>query len=411
MHINALDRGGGSARAAYAVYAGVKQLGVQSRMLIRYKNTDDPEVGMIAPGLLRFMDKAVGRGLDHLGCHYLFYPSSFLLLSHRWFREANIVQLYNTHGGYFSHTVLPWLSQTRPVVWRLDDLWALTGGCNYPGDCERWKEGCGCCPHLPMVTSPGLRWDTTASLWKVKDRCFRHSRLTITAPSRWLAGIAAQSPLLGRFPIHFIPYGIDTQVFRPVQKLEARKKLGIDPQSPVIGFGAQDVLDPRKGGIFLSEALERLAVSSVRGLKALIFGSRSGDFKLPASVEAKRFGSVKDDDTLALIYSAADLFVMPSLGEIFGLVALESMACRTPVVAFAVDGVTEHVRHMETGYLAANKDTADLTRGIERILRDKELYAAMANRCRKMVEEEYSQELQAKRYLDLYEDLHKQSLS
>lgn len=400
-----MDNSGGSGKAAYAAHRGLKRLGVHSRMLVQFKNSQDPDVSLIAPGLIRFLDKACGRSLDHLNLQYLFYPSSFLLFSRRWFREADIIQLYVTHGGYFCHSVLPLLGVLRPVVWRLDDMWPLTGGCIFSEDCLGWKEGCGQCPYLSQTSFPALKRDTTAFLWKIKKSLYKRSKLVLVAPSRWIAGIVSLSPLLGQFPIHIIPYDLDTDVFHPIPKPEAREKLGINPNNTIVSFGAQDVLDPRKGASYLVEALRYLVSRGDSKFTALIFGSRSRDIELPHNIEAKRFGPVQDDATLALIYSAADVFVMPSLAELLGLVALESMACGTPVVAFRVGGIPEHVRHMETGYLATYKDADDLAKGIQVILQNSELYKKMVLRCRKMIEEEYKLGLQAERYLELYTKL------
>jgi len=97
---------------------------------------------------------------ERLSLQYLFYPSSFLLLYDKWFRESDVIQLFNTHDNYFAHTALPFISRKKPVVWRLSDMWAMTGHCTHALDCERWMSGCGSCPYLSGY--PALRWDTTA---------------------------------------------------------------------------------------------------------------------------------------------------------------------------------------------------------------------------------------------------------
>ena len=124
------------------------------------------------------------------------------------------MQLYNTHGSYFSHTALPLLSRLRPVVWRLSDMWAFTGHVAYSYDCERWRHGCGSCPYLGEY--PALSRDTTAALWRWKNAVYKRSKLTIVAPSRWIERLASESPLLSRFPIVRIPNGIDLERFRRV---------------------------------------------------------------------------------------------------------------------------------------------------------------------------------------------------
>ena len=167
LHISTTDNSGGSGRSAYRVHSGLKHLGVRSRMLVGLKVTHDKDVLPIANnGFNAAADRFFGRALGRLSLQYLFFPSSFGLLGHQWFKEADIVQLYNTHGNYFSHTVLPWLSRRRPVVWRLSDMWPMTGHCAYSFDCERWRTGCGICPILS--DRPELYRDTTATLWKIK---------------------------------------------------------------------------------------------------------------------------------------------------------------------------------------------------------------------------------------------------
>ena len=91
----------------------------------------------------RALDRPFVETLDRAGYQYAFYPSSFGVAMDPWFRDADVVQLYNTHGSYFSHSALPVLSRRRPAVWRRSDMWALTGHVAYSYDCERWKHGCG----------------------------------------------------------------------------------------------------------------------------------------------------------------------------------------------------------------------------------------------------------------------------
>src|SRR5580765_817261 len=255
LHISTTDNLGGSGRSAYRVHTGLRRLGVQSRMVVGTKVTDDPDVRPIA-GSLAPIDRFFGRALGKLSLQYLFYPSSFWLLRHPWFREADVIQLYNTHGNYFAHTVLPLLGRHRPIVWRLSDMWPMTGHCTYSFDCERWQTGCGSCPILS--DPPELYADRTAMLWRIKRWLYSHSNLSIVAPSNWIARLAEQSPLLGRFQTRVIPNGLDTDVFRPLPREEARRILQIDPAQRVILFSAQSLSDYRKGGALLRPVFEQL---------------------------------------------------------------------------------------------------------------------------------------------------------
>lgn len=405
LHISATDQAGGSARSASRVHAGLKRLGVSSRILVGWKSADaEADIGLIGAHKLWALDRLVDKVTERLSLQYLCYPSSMLLPRRRWVREADVVQLYNTHGNYFSHTVLPRLSRQRPVVWRLSDMWPFTGHCAYAFDCERWKTGCGRCPTL--TDYPALRHDRTALLWRIKQRVYQRSSLSIVAPSRWIAGLARQSPLLGHCPVSVIPNGLDTEVFRPIPKATARQALHLDPEKQFVLFGAHFASDRRKGPGLLAQALERFAgMPGAADIELLVIGRETATLKLPDALPVRRLGAIHDDPLLAVIYSAADVFVLPTLADNLPNGIIESMACGTPVVSFDVGGVSEAVRHMDTGYLARAQDAKDLARGLRVVLEDAPRRKAMGRRCREVVEEEYGLERQARRFLGLYQEL------
>jgi glycosyltransferase involved in cell wall biosynthesis len=403
LHISTTDNLGGSGRSAYRVHSGLRNLGVRSRMLVGRKVTDDSDVLPIAkPGFNAAADRFFSRVLGRLSWQYLFFPSSYGLLGHPWFREADVVQLYNTHGNYFSHTVLPLMSRRHAIVWRLSDMWPMTGHCAYSFDCERWRTGCGNCPLLS--DPPELYRDTTATLWKLKQWVYSRSALTIVAPSRWIADIARQSPLLGRFAVHLIPNGLDTTIFAPVPKAQARESLQIGPSERVILFSAESLTDRRKGGAQMQAAISRLAETE-QNLTVLLTGGNAKNVAMPASVRTRLTGSINDDNTLATIYSAADAFVLPTLAENLPNGVLESMACGTAPVVFDVGGCKDAVRHLETGYLAKYADVEDLAQGIRLLLNDDELRDRLSRRSREVATSEYGIELQAKRFLSLYREI------
>ncbi|HEV2761362.1 MAG TPA: glycosyltransferase [Pyrinomonadaceae bacterium] len=239
----------------------------------------------------------------------------------------------------------------------------------------------------------------------MKDWTYARSRLTVVAPSRWIEGLAKESPLLGRFPVRFIPNGLDARVFRPAPKEEARAGLGLDPTRRVVLFSAHSVLDRRKGGALMQEALARLSAAGASNVPLLVLGAGAEEWEAGPGLEVVRLKSLEDDERLALVYSAADVFVLPTLAENLPNGVIESMACATPPVTFDVGGCPDAVRHLETGYLARYKDAEDLARGIRLLLEDEELRRRLARRGREVVEAEYTSELQAARFFALYEEV------
>lgn len=402
VHISTADNWGGSGRAAYRIHRGLKQLGLDSRMLVGMKTTADPDVDLIARRWLRLADRACDSVTTPLSLQYVLYPSSFRAARHQWIKQADVLQLYNTHGGYFSHTALPILSRARPVVWRLSDMWPLTGHCLYSYDCERWRTGCGQCPLLDDPAA--LTFDTTRLLWRIKRLAYSRSRLVLVAPSRWMAGLVRESPLLSSFPVHVIPNGIDTAVFRPMPREAARAILDLPIDRFIILFSAQFLADRRKGGAIVRELLERFQAAGLQDITLMVVGAGASEWGDGLPFPVRGLEAVSNDELMAACYAAANVFVFPTLAENLPNGVLESMACGTPAVAFDVGGCAEAVRHMETGYLARYRDVADMTSGVL-ALRDTTLAARLGSAARRLVVQEFEFMRQARQHADLYREV------
>ncbi|MGC3976535.1 MAG: glycosyltransferase family 4 protein [Nitrospira sp.] len=402
LHLSTEYNLGGSGRAAYRIHSSLLQRGHTSRMLVSGIVHGVSDAGPIWGSMpWRAADWVARKVTDALSLQYLFLPSSWQLLRHPWFQAADIVQLYNTHGGYFSHSVLGVASRRKPFIWRLSDMWPLTGHCCYAYECERWKTGCGACPLLS--DEPALKTDRTALLWNMKKRVYAGANVTLVAPSRWIARLAEQSPLVGHWPVQVIPNGLNLNVFRPIDQASARAVLGLPQNEALVLFSSVETQAYRKGGTFVTAAVNALKGRTRKPFRLVVVGNRASEWKRAVNVPVTAIETVKDDQLLAILYSAADLFVHPALADNLPNGVLESLACGTPVVAFDVGGVGEAVRPGETGYLARHKDADDLSAGIRCLLDDADLRRRLRARCREVAEAEYDMALQTQRFEELYQ--------
>jgi glycosyltransferase involved in cell wall biosynthesis len=207
--------------------------------------------------------------------------------------------------------------------------------------------------------------------------------------------------LFQKFEIDVIPYGLDVKTFQPRNKRAAREALGLEPDAKVVLFVSDQVGNKRKGLDLLLAALDSL--KDRQDVRLVTVGS--GECIVPTDFCHCHVGQVNSDRILSTIYSAADVFVVPSRQENLAQTALEALACGTPVVAFRVGGIPDIVRPGLTGLLAEPENVCELRDCIAKLLADSSLRTEMAANCHRIAKEEYCLELQAERYLDLYKSL------
>lgn len=245
-----------------------------------------------------------------------------------------------------------------------------------------------------------------------KRRAYKGLNLTIVTPSRWLAECAKRSSLLSDLRVEVIPNALDIDIFKPIGKLPARNILSLSKNTKnkrIILFGAiSATANKLKGFKYLKEAiskLEKMKAFDKGELCLVIFGaSHSRDIeKIPFQVEF--LGRLYDDFSLALSYSAADIFIIPSHQDNLPNTVMESLSCGTPVVGFNIGGISEMIEHQVNGYLSEYKSSESLAEGIKWILEDENRAFKLREAARKKAVEKYSLEIQAKRYVSLYKKL------
>jgi glycosyltransferase involved in cell wall biosynthesis len=318
-------------------------------------------------------------------------------------RQLPACEIVNLHwiAGFVDYrSFFRAVAARMPLVWTLHDANPFTGGCHYYGPCERFMRGCGLCPELGSSSER----DLSRAIWQRKKESYsflRSGRLQVVTPSRWLAGEVQKSALLGGFPVRTIPNGFETEVFSPRDRVLAREMLGVPRDSKVVLFAAQSLGERRKGFAALAQALAPFSPDT--GIHLVSVGH--ADCLLDVRLPHLNLGLVDNDRILSWVYSAADVYVAPTLDDNLPNTVMEAMSCGTPVVGFDTGGVPEMVRNGMSGFVVPKGDTGALRQAILRLLDNSALRTEMAGNSRRIAVEGYDIRLQARRYLSLYQDL------
>lgn len=409
LFLSTSDIEGGAARATYWLAKGLRNSGHDISMCVQRKSGDFSWVWTLNKNNMAKISGLVRPQLDTLPLSFYphrirkqwslnLLPSPKLVPAISMFKP-DIVNLHWVGGGF-----LP-ISQLRhfnvPIVWSLYDMWPFTGGCHYDDSCGRFVNSCGNCPQLNSRRS-----DISSLIVAMKKKYWQDISMTIVSPSTWLAGEAQRSTLFGNLRVEVIPHGTDLNLFKQVDKDFAKDILGLSKHRRYVLFGSMGGRsDSRKGYQFLEPALKRLSqMPDFKDLSLLVFGSNEPSVPPKLGLPVHYIGRLYDDVSLAILYSAADVTVAPSIQEAFGMTASESMACGTPVVAFGSSGPLDVIDHKVNGYLATPYEMKDLANGITWVL-DNSRSKSLGNAARKKCVDKFDLGVVAEHYSRLYEEL------
>ena len=419
-HISLQQQNGGAAIASFRIHsallADATNLGVDSRLRVRFGSGGHPSIESgppqgINPLWLRLQPRLTA--LARRG----FMPAYPITHSIAW-PSTGMGRELSRSGSDLIH--LHWLGDqmisieeigalAQPVVWTLHDQWAFCGAEHYDYINQlpppRYSQG-----YVPSNRPAGESGpDLCRRTWERKRRSWRRP-FTIVCPSQWLAGCVRSSALMGHWPVAVIPHPIDTDLWRSIGKQHARAALGLPCEGPILAFGAMGGTQvPHKGGDLLLQALKWLSESgdapSLAGLRLVVFGQAAPDPPLQLPVPVHYYGILHDPISMRLLYSAADVVVVPSRIEAFGQVAMEAQACGTAVAAFATGGLLDIVADRTSGALAEPFDSRSLAEAIRWILETPERAISLGEEGRRRIETLCDPSVVAGKYSKLYHSL------
>lgn len=397
LHINTYDRGG-AANAAIRLHQALLKEGVNSKFLCLHKTKSDiPELfsfersypsfwkkGLKKLGLYRTNREKITEKIRKLSGKYeafTFPITDFDLLKNPLVQEADIINLH------WVANFLDWPSFfkgiNKPIVWTLHDMNPFQGGFHY------WEDK----KNNELAFS-----ELENDLCEIKTEILsKYMDLHIVTPSKWLLNESKKSQILGDFPHHHIHYSLDLEIFKPHQQSFARDVFGFPDDKKILLFVSQSTTNRRKGLDLLRSALEQLEDKSA--LVTVAIGSKPKDEASFAGVQF--LGSIHDERLMALAYSAADAFVIPSREDNLPNVMLESIACGRPVIGFTVGGIEEVITNGLNGVLSEEVNAECLAVAITKALE----FPFDLDWIRQDAVGRFDQKVQANRYIELFKKL------
>lgn len=344
---------GGAAIACTRIHLGLLAQGIDSKILFLKKKKNIAETyrfeilkkSFLEKVFLKFKiiflkNEARTKVINVPGIEIFSYPTSgYNILNHHLYKEADIIQL-NWVSGFLDEPSF-FANNTKPVVWRMPDLYSCGGGNHY---------------EIGFPTQV-FKKELLANL-QLRKKYLKNKNITFVPISNWVKQKAEDSLVIADFPKKLIHNGLDFSIFKPVNQKVARELFNLPQNKKILLLGADRLSVPRKG---LKIALEALGKIKSKDYDVVIFGNVT--FDLPGDFIS--LGAVTDERLLPALYSAADYFVMPSIEEAFGQVTIEALACGVPVISFPNGGSVDIIKNRFNGILASDFTSDSLVKAIE----------------------------------------------
>ena len=404
--VNTSESTGGAAVAANRLMNALNNNGVKAKMLVINKQTESICVATAGTHIINRIHFLYERLIIWLKNFFqrknLFTVSiansGVDITKTMEFKEADIIHLQWINQGMLSLKDLrKIITSGKHIVWTMHDMWECTGICHYAFGCENYKSGCGNCFFLRF---PGNK-DLSSSIFRKKLKILKDSNIKFVAVSNWLADIASKSPLMYGHTTSVIPNSISLSKFKLKDRTDSRNKLSL-PNKYIITFGAARLDTPIKGLNYLLNAISYIIENGImrqEELHLVLFGSLKDSRVLKTiPIEYTYLGTLKGQEELSTVYSAANIVVSSSLYETFGQTLIEAMACGCIPISFNNSGQVDIIQHKVNGFLADYLSVKSLASGIEWGLKTDISRSLL----REYVARKYSENTVAEKYIDIY---------
>ena len=410
--INTSERIGGAAIAASRLMDALKNNGIKTKMLVRNKQTEQLTVIPLKNSWRRIWQFAweriviwIANGFTRRNLFAVDIANTGTDITNlHEFVQADVIHLHWVNQGMLSlNDIDKILKSGKPVVWTMHDMWPFTGICHYSGTCRKYEEKCHNCE---LLLKPHKK-DLSYKIFKKKQKIFSDANITFVACSHWLEEMAKNSALIGTQDITSIPNAINTNMFMPRNKRQAKEKLNLPQDKKLLLFGSVKITDKRKGIDYLIEACKILTKSDPelsKKLGVVILGTHSEQCTSLFPFPIYSMSYVKSEKDLVDIYNAVDIYVTPSLQDNLPNTIVEAMSCGIPCVGFQTGGIPQMIDHLHNGYVAEYQSASDLANGIKWVLTDGD-YQTLSEEAHRKAVNTYSESVVANQYLQIYNKL------
>lgn len=357
-----------------------------------WKKANRPDFVMTSNVFEKTLHTYLARVTGRIGC-FSYFATKRLLKKMEQFRPS-VIHLHNLHGWFIN---LPMLFQyikknNIPVVWTLHDCWSFTGHCPHFDmiGCEKYQTGCHDCPLYRAY--PQTWFDYSEAMYRKKKEWFTGvENLTIVTPSKWLAE-KLNGSFLRDYEVRVINNAVDRSVFKPGAG-DIRQRYGLDGKYVVLGVAY--AWDAKKG----LDVMIRLSEKLGSDYKIVLVGT---DEHVDAGLSENIISihRTQNQQELAELYSAADVFINPTREDTFPTVNMEALACGTPVVTFRTGGSPEIIDDT-CGIVVPKNDEMALEYAVRKVCQESPFPPeACLRRAGQFTEERFIAQ-----YLELYEQV------
>lgn len=381
----------------YNLQKEFNKIGITTKQLVYEKLSDDSNVISFADSI-----DTIGIYKDfeyQSSVQSIIFPYGNKIMQMKEFLDADIVHYHLIHNYILSLYDFAAMVSKKRSVWTIHDPWAFTGHCIYPMKCDKYLTGCVNCENLDR-TLP-MKKDNADNMWKLKKSIYKKLDIDIVVASKWMENIVKTSPLTKHFQrVHLIPFGINLKRYKCDidRKKYLKRKYNIDRNTICIFFRADK--SEYKGLKYIKNMLERLDIN--KSITLMTVGEKGLLNKFRWKYKVKEYGWINDENELASLYGVADIFLMPSTAEAFGVMAIEAMASSIPVIVMEGTALPDVVNAPECGIAFKRDDVEDFTQKVKWLIEDTEERIRRGKKGRLLAENKYDENVYFNKMLDLY---------